>query len=262
MSDLHLNFVPEAFVRSFAERVRDWSKPDALVLSGDTAEANNLFTYLGLLHKLVGKPIYYVLGNHDFYRADLEFVREEAEKFNGTKEIVWLPTGVVRLTPKTTLVGVDGWGDARIGDHKGSRVELADWEYIQDFRSIGARYDRAKLVALCRKLGAQDSKRLQTLLADVGDCENLYIATHVPPFEGAAWHQGKVSNKDWLPWFTCDLVGKTILDFADQHKSLKITVLCGHTHGGGLYAPRPNVLVKTAPAQYGCPAVEEVFDVP
>lgn len=43
------------------------------------------------------------------------------------------------------------------------------------------------------------------------------------------------------------------------HTQHKLTVQCGHTHGGGEAQIRPNLHVITGPAEYGLPVVQQVF---
>ena len=77
-SDLHLVFLrPSA---TGAGGLLSWLEGlarepfDALAISGDISEAPSLREHLGLLESYVRRPIYFVLGNHDFYRGSFEQV--------------------------------------------------------------------------------------------------------------------------------------------------------------------------------------------
>jgi 3',5'-cyclic-AMP phosphodiesterase len=87
------------------------------------------------------------------------------------------------------------------------------------------------------------------------------VATHVPPFREACWHEGKLSNADWLPHFSCKAVGEALRRAAKAHPDRKIRVLCGHTHGAGTAEILPNLKVFTGGAEYGEPAVQGVFEL-
>jgi Icc-related predicted phosphoesterase len=89
----------------------------------------------------------------------------------------------------------------------------------------------------------------------------VIVLTHVPPYREAAWHEGRHSDDDWAPWFTCRAVGEAIDTCARQHPAVNFLVLCGHTHGAGTYAPQGNVVVHSAAADYGAPCVQRVFEV-
>ena len=40
----------------------------------------------------------------------------------------------------------------------------------------------------------------------------VLLATHVPPLRDACWHEGQLSDNEWLPHFTCKAVGDVILE--------------------------------------------------
>lgn len=40
---------------------------------------------------------------------------------------------------------------------------------------------------------------------------NLLLVTHVPPFKEACWHEGRISDDDFLPHFTSQAVGDVLL---------------------------------------------------
>ncbi len=126
-------------------------------------------------------------------------------------------------------MGHDGWGDGRIGDPNGSNVELSDWSLIQDFRHL-CRSDRLKKV---RELGDEAAAQLRpALIAALERFSRVVVLTHVPPFREAAWHEGRPSTDDWLPWFSCKAVGDMVLDVMAARPERHALVLCGHTHGG------------------------------
>jgi len=46
-----------------------------------------------------------------------------------------------------------------------------------------------------------------------------------------------------------------------QHPRSNLTVLCGHTHGGGEVQVLPNLRVLTGEAEYGDPAIQQVLEI-
>ena len=46
-----------------------------MVITGDIAESDSLGTSLMVMDALVGRPIYFVLGNHDFYHGSVAATR-------------------------------------------------------------------------------------------------------------------------------------------------------------------------------------------
>lgn len=254
LTDVHLNFLGEARLVSFLATVKR-AAPDVLLVTGDTAESADVVSLVERLGRIA--PLYFVLGNHDFYGSSIADVRSRASATGR-----WLPAlGPIRLTTATTLVGVDGWGDARCGN-LASRIMLADWHLIRDLQGLTAQHRRAAL----QSLGTHEAEALREQLARLEPCHEVIVLTHVPPFAEACWHDGKQSEPDWLPWFTCIAVGDALLDYARQSPRTRITVLCGHTHGRGEYRAADNLLVRTggwAPGEtdYGNPIVQASWTI-
>lgn len=73
LTDIHLNFVDALTMRRFFESVTQ--QADAVAISGDIAESHDVYHYLRRIEEIVKKPIYFVLGNHDFYRGSISQVR-------------------------------------------------------------------------------------------------------------------------------------------------------------------------------------------
>ena len=74
-TDVHLNFVSDSETARFCERIAQ-SEAEALLLGGDIGEAADLEGTLALLATTLRRPIYFVLGNHDYYGSDVQTVRD------------------------------------------------------------------------------------------------------------------------------------------------------------------------------------------
>lgn len=256
-TDIHLNFVGADGVLEFCERVRRGAY-DALVITGDIAEGGTVCGYLRTLAARLDLPVYFVLGNHDFYDARIKDVRAAVtELARGTPDLHYLPAaGVVPLTDRTALVGCDGWGDLRHGKGFGSRVEMQDHYLIRDLAPLSPPERFARL----RALGIEEAETVRALLPQALDgFQHVILATHVPPFREACWHRGKISDGDWLPHFTCKAVGDALLEITEENPDRRLTVLCGHTHGAGEAQVLPNLKVLTGVARYGRPTLQNVI---
>ena len=237
-----------------------------MVVTGDIAESNSLGATLMVMDALVDLPVYFVLGNHDFYRGSLAGTRSAlAETIQSSREMVYLSqAGVVELTPSTALLGHDGWADARLGDFDGSDVILNDFLLIDDLRHWRDQHtlDKPALRRALETLGDEAAGYLRGILAPAAErYPHVIVATHVPPFREAAWHRGRPSADDYLPFFSCKAVGDVLLEVARSHPDCQVLVLCGHTHGGGEVQLLENLRVVTGPAEYGHPKIETVFSV-
>ncbi len=263
-TDIHLNFLASIDRCRFLESVK--GQADVLLVTGDIAESNSLDEILRQMMAVLDMPIYFVLGNHDFYRGSVVGTRSAlAEMISGSEHLVDLSqAGVVELTPSTALVGHDGWADGRLGDFDGSDVILNDFLLIDELRHWQDTHslDKPALRQALQALGDEAAWHLKGVLPAAAEkCPHVIVATHVPPFREATWYQGRPSSDDYLPFFACKAVGDVLLEAAQAHSTCQYLVLCGHTHGGGEVQVLENLRVVTGPADYGKPEIQRIIDV-
>ncbi len=261
LSDLHLDFVKsDADIEAFCDRVA-MTGADLVLLGGDTGTAATLERYLLLLARTLRRPIYFVLGNHDFYGSSISEVRAVVRDLcRRSMSLHWLPeSGLVELEDEIGLVGHDSWADGRLGASSKSRMMLNDYLYIEDFRElfIDARF--ARLAAL----GDEAAAFFRQLLPDAFTRRRrLVLLTHVPPFREASWHLGRISDDEALPHFSCRVVGEVLVETMKARPDCHLTVLCGHTHSGGVAQILPNLIVRTAAVEYGAPRPQGAWTLP
>ncbi|MCA9622653.1 MAG: metallophosphoesterase [Myxococcales bacterium] len=258
-TDIHLNFVDDDAIDALAAEMRA-AAGSIYVVSGDISEAPQLQRHLERLVAGLDGPLHFVLGNHDYYRSQIDAVRSAIARLDERHpDLYYLPLHPpLAIADGVVLVGVDGWGDARFGDPAFTRVRLNDFAYIGDLR--GHRYPdlRRKL----ERLGDAEAARLAPKVnAAVVAAEHVVIVTHVPPFREACIHEGAISDDDWLPFFTCRAVGEVIRTAAERHRDHRFTVLCGHTHSPGQVELAHNLEVHTGAACYGQPAIADVIEI-
>lgn len=251
-TDIHLDFVSDDEARRLAERLAA-DGPDGVVLSGDLSVAGSLERHLTLIADVVARPVYFVLGNHDYYGGSLAGVRAAMDALTRrSRWLRWLPaTGPIALGDGWSIIGHDGWGDGRAGDPDGSTIWLSDWQYIAELAGLDDDARRQTLAAL----GDDAARRLATHgAAALATSEKLLVVTHVPPFADACWHDGRRSDDAWLPWFTCVAAGDALRTLLAARPDRRALVVCGHTHGAGTLDVLPNLRVLTGGADYGAPA--------
>ena len=252
LTDLHLNFVDIDCVEGLCRRIRD-EGADAVLISGDIAEAPGVEAYLDLLGRQIDRPIYFVLGNHDFYRGGIVEVRAQDRRVLRRSPLIhWLSAeAAIELTPETGLIGHDGWADGRLGDYAGSDVLLNDYFLIEDLAGLEP---EARLEQL-HALGDEAATHFRSTLPQaLGRYRRVIALTHVPPFREACWHRGNLSDDAWLPHFACKAVGDALMEIMSAHPDRELLVLCGHTHSAGEAGILPNLKVRTGAAEYGRPA--------
>jgi predicted phosphohydrolase len=258
-TDVHLNFLSSAGMDAFCAALAG-EEPDAILITGDIAEGPTVEPLLSLVAAELKTPIYFVLGNHDYYRSSIPRVRALVTELSQRSPwLSWLPAaGVVPLGPDVALVGVDGWADGRFGDYPRSPVQLNDYLLIAELAGL----TKAARLAELNRLGDAEAARLAELLHEaLRKHRRVIVATHVPPFKEACWHEGRISSDDWLPHFSCRATGEVLRRAALAHPDRKIRVLCGHTHGAGTAEILPNLKVVTGGAEYGEPRVQGTIEL-
>jgi Icc protein len=254
VTDIHLNFIDERRAGSFCEALAG-TGVGAILIGGDIAESHDLVFWLRFLEGRLRRPIYFVLGNHDYYGASVKEVRRRMEELSRSSEwLRWLPAEQpVRLTEEWALAGVDGWGDARYGDHDRSPIEPADFSEIRDLIGL----DKASLGKRLRELGDGEAARVrESVPGALERFRNILFLTHVPPFIESCWYEGRTADDDWAPYFTCKAVGEALAELMRGRAERRMTVLCGHTHNSGEALILPNLLVRTGRARYGDPEIQ------
>jgi len=231
---------------------------DVLLVGGDIGLSDSVTQFLDDIASAVEAPIYFVLGNHDFYGGSIAEVRRRVREHCASHRYLhWLPdTGVVELTGKVALAGHDSWSDGRLGDYAQSEVMLTDYFGIEDLSGLSKEARLAKLNCL----GDEAAEFLDShVRRALGRRPEVLVLTHVPPFREACWHEGKISRDEYLPHFGCRAVGDRLLSIMLENPDKQMTVLCGHTHGGGFAQILPNLSVRTGASEYEHPRIQCVL---
>jgi 3',5'-cyclic-AMP phosphodiesterase len=204
-----------------------------------------------------------VLGNHDCWHRSFRSVTSEYRQISlcaANAHFLDARDQPVDLVSGIQLCGVSGWYDARCGNLQ-SRFALNDWWLIEDLNALRVPFElddklRKKFRALAAKSAIAARLKLNRTTAN-----HVIFATHVPPFADAAWHLGRRSDDDVLPYYTNIVLGRALNRWAAANPDRKLTTLCGHSHSRGDYAALPNHTVRTAAADYGHPQIEYVFEL-
>lgn len=269
MTDIHLNFVSSKDVNDLVKSIVA-ETADAVLIGGDIAEADSLDDRLIELSNGIQIPLYFVLGNHDYYRSSITQVRNAMLRLSQrVPNLTWLPqAGVVQLTKDTALIGHGGWGDGRAGEYRSS-ILLNDFFLIDELQVTHGSLDPDPETVLCdslqvtlQKLGDEAAEHFRVHLTSALETScHVVLLTHVPPFIETCWHNGGISDDYWAPHFTCQAVGAVLREIMSSHEQQQLTVLCGHTHSSGLVQILPNLKVVTGEAVYGEPCVQDVLDI-
>lgn len=261
-TDPHLNFVENNVVQALGDAAR--REGDALLVTGDIAEANSILSKLTTLQKRFMGPVYFVAGNHDFYGSSIAVVEEKLSRDRKEPLIYLTSKGVIELSPEVGLVGDDGWYDARNGNITNGAgalsMNLYDFTEIAEIKHALAGGPLGLKLKL-HELGDRATARARPKLVEaIAKYKHIIFATHIPPFAGAAWFKGKPSEPYAQPFFSSKVMGDMLFELAVENPDKQFTVLCGHSHFFGTYRPCENMEVTTGFAQYYKPCLMRMFE--
>jgi hypothetical protein len=164
---------------------------------------------------------------------------------------------VIPLTESVALIGVDGWADGLGGQGPATKARVNDFYQILDFatdpdiKAFRTMKERARRYAQALK---------PSLLKALTQYQTTIIATHVPRYEGAAWHEGAPSSADYQRFFSSPTMGNLIKAAAVEKRERESWFCAGtltrpEVHRDG------NILVLTAGARYGFPEISETIEL-
>lgn len=260
LTDVHLNFLETEARKIFYQSI-DQADSDAILITGDIAEATDVCEILNEFITHTDKNIYFVLGNHDYYSGSVASVREKINILcSENSKLTWLgKPEIININKYTILLGHDGWADARYGDFDHSTVNLNDSRLIAELFQAFL-LNKSALRNEMQRLADADATILEKTLTNAinPNIKKIVIATHVPPFPECCLHKGKQSDPNWLPYFASKAIGDVILNFAKINPEINILVLCGHTHSKSCFNPLKNLKIKSGAAQYYQPELQEI----
>ena len=208
LSDLHLEFAP------FQTAQVD---SDVVVLAGDIHVGAKGIKWAR--KQFPGKPVIYVLGNHEFYRFSLPRLTEQLKQEAADSQIHVLENGAVEIAG-VTFLGCTLWTDFQISGNQAAAMRYAE-ESMSDYRIV--RFDPEQ-----RSLRARDTIRLHTesvdwLRAQLSQCKTkrtVVVTHHAPSVRSEAPCH---ANSPLKPAFSSDL------DALIEQSGVPLWVY-GHTH--------------------------------
>lgn len=261
LTDIHLNFLDEDERAVFYKEIEK-TNCDCVLITGDIAEAPSIEMIMKEMAAQIERPIYFVVGNHDYYRGSVKKVRDILTSLTKDHDqLYWLPTsGFQKINDKVIILGQDGWADGRFGDYQNSNVILNDSRMIEELFHANV-LGRFQLLEKMQELADADAASLRIDLVNALSQapQKIIVLTHVPPYQEACKYEGKISDKNWLPYFSSKVMGDLLTQTAMATPAVDFLVLCGHTHGEAYYQPLSNLTVKAGLAEYYRPGVQGVI---
>lgn len=275
VTDIHLDVLQRAdptfeqFV-SFGESIIANDKPECVIITGDISTHDNLIFHLGALERIIDRPIYFVLGNHDFYGSSIDETRREVKIVTGSSQYLRHMATIpyVSLSKKTALVGHDGWYDAGCGNVLNTNFVMNDWAHISEFALAGALHggmipDYSVIVPLAKKLAIEGMQHVANgIKAALKYHSTIIVMTHVPPFEEVHAANDRTADDGSLPWYTSKVMGDMLRQAAAANPHARFEVFAGHTHGKADVQLSKNLFCHVGEATYGHPQIQSMIQVP
>jgi len=249
LSDTHLSMsVVPAMKRRFIDRITS-IKADGLIITGDISNGLWLESDLRYLAEHHPKPIYFVLGNHDYYWRHMGSVHEDVRRLcKEYTNLLWLSgqDNPIAIAPGVSLVGHEGWFDANCGD-RDSTWWAIDRALNFDFWRVGDHVDQIYMWRQMSKMSADFIESMVESASKTSDV--IYVATHFPPWPEASRADGKILEKLWYAYNTNTTLGKRLEKLASSTRS-QIVVLAGHTHLSCNLTVAKNLTCRVIPSSY------------
>lgn len=257
VTDLHLDAAcPEAH-RFFFNLVYAHD-PHFVLVGGDICNGKQSLSIIHQLQRIIKKPVFYVLGNHDFYYGSINEIRQLAAQ-DATDEVAYLTArDVIELTPNTALIGHDGWSDASEGDFLSSDILLNDYFLIDELKDISPREREKRLKHLGQEAAENIAPRLEKALQNY---DHIVFLTHAPPFREACLYNGQITDDNWAPHFVCRALGEALRPLMERYPEKRLLVLSGHSHQAADVHILPNLHVLAGDSTLGEPIIQGIIHI-
>ena len=274
-TDIHLDFITDPYNSKMSAKNLDifcsffQNDFEAVILSGDISLANFLKDHLLELEARLQVPIYFVLGNHDFWNSGFDEVRQQMFNLtNATKRLVYLSlTPYVQLSSTVAMVGHDGWYDGFNGNFENRNFIMNDWIKISNFAEVNSIiFDNnfqipnfKNILMVARKQAIIATKHvlngIKLAISQINP-KKIIIVTHVPPFVHPLEHK-----ENLYPWYSSKLMGDMLISVALKNPQIEFEVFCGHVHAAYEGNVSSNIFLRSGKAEYSNPRFQGVFNI-
>lgn len=215
-TDLHLNYFSDEYIINFAKSIKEqYKSASGLIISGDISIGTRLEKDLKNLLYGIQLPIYYVLGNHDYWYLsfnEIDKICSNLDKYNG---LFNLNKCVIDIGDDKIISGFNGWYDCRLGSINNDYF-MNDWVKILDFANKNP-------IEISQNRSFLSFGFKERILKNDYINKNIIVVTHFPPFKTL------IKNKNDIKcYYGSSDSGLILNDLKPFFK--KIICLCGHTH--------------------------------
>lgn len=223
---------------------------EALVHCGDIAEPPTLLAALDFWEAEANFPMYFALGNHDYYGKHIQSQQRFLRRWCGDKRRVHYLSSLPGLSNQASiLMAIDSWYDAYGITGEQSERFFFDKAFIKDFETLNC----GQIIDLLKSLWQQ---QLQELSAKVEQAiglgiSSINILSHIPPLQ-VKQRALFPRQKEAMGLFTSQLLASQIFKWAEAHSAIDWHLICGHWHIETQYKLSQNCTVHVLPKDTIC----------
>lgn len=256
LTDPHIDYILSFKFKSILEKIKKFPIK-AIFAAGDFANGNSGLKYLEILQKTTNFPIYYVLGNHDFWGSTFEKT-EKLHSSNKNSNLNYLTSleKPIRLNDNTCLIGENGWYDGGWGVNHYLLISSLDFLLIKNLSIFSSREEKLRAVENLARLSIERlSNKLHLALEEY---DTVYLLTHVPPWPDETsvdW-----IDELWKPYNSCKLMAEFLQKVMANYPNKKLKIWAGHTHMDH-YLVKGNIEMRVASASLGSINIDTIISI-
>lgn len=262
LTDTHFDFLSKSEFLKYVSHLESQNL-DGIFLTGDVSTGQEVSFHLKTLSRILRKPIYFVLGNHDFYRSTFKNISDEVTYLAETDPNLHFMSASpepLYLNDKVAVIGHDGWYDARFRNPLTTLVFAMDFLFINDFKFKNSNADRIRLV---RELADKSAKHVEYQLYKAIETHDIiYLLTHVPPWPRLTHRFFGLADAFWMPYNSSMIMADTIISIMKYHPNKKLIILSGHTHLGRTEKISNNIELRVGDASLRRTELQDVIFIP
>lgn len=259
ITDPHFDCLTDLEVVNFLLSIKE-ENIDGVFLTGDISIADHLIKHLQWMSKIINKPTYYVIGNHDLWGSYLQAVNQNLTQLSDPNLIYLNYSGDIALNHNTGLIGSNGFYDIAWRQPLTNFVFLWDWFSIKDFRYLPSDTARLNLIQEWAENYTQDI--INKLTKAFKKYSTIYLLTHIPPWPEKNYSLGELANKFWSPYNSCKILAEALTNLMNQHLDKNLIILAGHIHKQRIEQITPNIELQVGEAWHGKVKLQDIIVLP
>ncbi|GGI89055.1 metallophosphoesterase family protein [Legionella impletisoli] len=230
LTDLHVNRLDEEHYTDLFNRIQA-SEADGIWITGDIGDPPLNWIFLEDLFCKFTKPIYFVLGNHDYYGLKVDEARQKARNLSyAYPNAHYLTSEAGFVFKEYFITGIGCWGNT-------GNIPLRENTWDSDAIYDLLRLNLEQLKTKVNQLGEQDASiLLQKCAAGITKTiKTLVIFTHVPPIEAMQGRNPVRALEENRTVYYSFALSNALKQLLETYPEIDIRVYSGHLHQAQAY---------------------------